>query len=166
VPQKNLPLAVTALRDVPEASLVVIGEGSEQAAVARAAADAGVEERVALKGPLPRASVLEWLRAADAAVLPSDWENFPHAAVEALAVGTPVIATAVGGVPEILEDGVNGLLVPPGDLAALTAAMRSMTADHDLLERLRDGATAASGRFTQEASFEALERELERAARR
>jgi glycosyltransferase involved in cell wall biosynthesis len=164
VPQKNLPLAVTALRAVPDASLVIIGDGSEQSAVLRAAASAGVENRVSLQGPLPRSSVMEWLHAADAAVLPSDWENFPHAAVEALAVGTPVIATAVGGVPEIVEADVNGLLVPPGDLDALTAAMRSVATDAELLGRLRDGAAASSGRFSQDASFAALEGELERAA--
>jgi glycosyltransferase involved in cell wall biosynthesis len=166
VPQKNLPLAVEALRSVPGTSLVIIGDGSEQPAVLSAASEAGVTERVSLKGPLPRRSVMEWLRAADAAVLPSDWENFPHAAVEALAVGTPVIATAVGGVPEIVEPDVNGLLVAPGDLDGLAAAVRSVSADSALLDRLRAGAAASSGRFTMQASFAALEHELEHAAAR
>jgi glycosyltransferase involved in cell wall biosynthesis len=162
VPQKNLPLAVRALREVPDAALIIVGEGPDLPAVERAVSDAGVTDRVFLKGALPRRSVLEWFRAADAAVLPSDWENFPHAAVEALAAGTPVIATSVGGVPEIVEQQGNGLLVPSADTAALAAAMRRVTTDHALLERLRQGATASSARFTGEATYRALERELER----
>ena len=70
--------------------------------------------------------MLRILYAADAALLSSRWENFPHLVVEALAVGTPVIATAVGGVPEVVRDGENGLLVPAGDPDALAAAIRRL----------------------------------------
>lgn len=161
--QKNLPLAVMALREVPRASLVIVGEGPELPAVERAVGDAGVAERVSFAGALPRSSVMEWLRAADAAVLPSDWENFPHAAVESLAAGTPLIATAVGGVPEIVQHDVNGLLVPPGNGAALATAMRRVATDPELLARLRAGAAASSGRYSAVKTFGAIERELERA---
>ena len=75
--------------------------------------------------------------AADASILSSSWENFPHSVVESLAVGTPVIATRVGGVAEVVEDGVNGLLVPVGDADALAAAVRRFFADEELRERLR-----------------------------
>ena len=83
-------------------------------------------------GPQPRETVLELFAAADAVLLPSSWENFPHAVVEGLAVGTPVIATAVGGVTEIVTDGVNGLLVPRGgrgrDRAMRSGASSATTA--------------------------------------
>ena len=82
--------------------------------------------------------MLELFAAADAVLLPSSWENFPHAVVEGLAVGTPVIATAVGGVTEIVTDGVNGLLVPRGDAGALADAIRRFFAD--------DGAARAAAR--------------------
>jgi glycosyltransferase involved in cell wall biosynthesis len=160
VDAKNLPLAITALRSVPEASLVVIGDGPEREDLMRVIANSGVGERVSLKGALPRDAAIEWLRAADAAILPSRFENFPHAAVEALAAGTPVIATAVGGVPEIVETGVTGLLVPPGDSRAFGAAMASLVEEPELRESLREGAHAASGRYRVEPIFEALEREL------
>ena len=77
-------------------------------------------------GALPRDRVLRRLAGAHAALLPSLWENLPHAAVEALSVGTPVVATSVGGVPEVVRDGVNGLLVPPGDVASLAGADAAM----------------------------------------
>ena len=73
--------------------------------------------------------MLELFRAGDASLLSSSWENFPHTVVEALAVGTPVIATRTGGVAEVLEDGVNGLVVEPGDVDALTAAIERFFAD-------------------------------------
>jgi glycosyltransferase involved in cell wall biosynthesis len=164
VMQKNLPLAIAALRDAPHASLVIVGEGPELPAVERAVSDAGIAERVSFEGALPRESVMEWLRAANAAVLPSSWENFPHSAVEALAAGTPVIATTVGGVPEIVQHEVNGLLVPPADVGALAAAMRAVTQNPELLSRLREGAAETSGRYVSEETFGAIERELERAA--
>jgi glycosyltransferase involved in cell wall biosynthesis len=153
-------LAITALRSVPKASLVVIGDGPEREDLMRVIANSGVGERVSLKGALPRAEAIDWLRAADAAILPSKFENFPHAAVEALAAGTPVIATSVGGVPEIVETGVTGLLVPPGDSRAFGAAMASLVEDRELRESLREGARAASARYRVEPIFEALEREL------
>jgi glycosyltransferase involved in cell wall biosynthesis len=118
-----------------------------------------------MKGALPRQVVLDWLRAADAAVLSSDRENFPHTAVEALAAGTPVIATSVGGVPEIVETDVNGILVPPGDPQALGRAMAAVIADESLLDRLRKGARSSSARFDPDLAFASIERELELAAR-
>jgi glycosyltransferase involved in cell wall biosynthesis len=82
-------------------------------------------------------------------VLSSAWENLPHAAVEALAVGTPVVSTAVGGVPEVVHDGENGLLVPANDVEALATALRSMLEDAGLRARLAGAAqpsVAAIGR--------------------
>jgi glycosyltransferase involved in cell wall biosynthesis len=163
---KNLPIAISALREVPGASLVLIGDGPERAAVERAISESGVGDRVSLKGALPRSQAIEWLRAADAAVLSSDYENFPHAAVEALAAGTPVIATSVGGVPEIVESGLNGILVPSGDAVALGAAMASLIEDRALLEGLRKGADTAVGRYASEAIFEAIAGELEQTPER
>ena len=81
-------------------------------------------------------------RAADASLLSSSWENFPHTVVEALAVGTPVIATATGGVAEVVDDGENGLLVPPGDAGALAAAIRRFFGD----DELRGAAARGRGR--------------------
>ena len=95
--------------------LVVAGDGPERRALERQSAKLGLDGRVRFLGSVPRETVLRLFRAADASVLPSAWENFPHTVVEALAVGCPVIATAVGGVPEVVRDGENGLLVPPND---------------------------------------------------
>ena len=114
-------------------------------------------------GALPRAEAIECMRAADASILPSDWENFPHAAVEALAAETPVIATAVGGVPEIVQSGVNGILVPPRDPDALAAAMAGVSEDDELRANLRAGALRASERYRKDVVYGTIEAELGRA---
>ena len=87
--------------------------------------------------------MLELFRAGDASLLSSAWENFPHTVVESLAVGTPVIATRTGGVAEVLDDDVNGLVVEPGDVGVLAVAISRFFVEEGLAERLR-GAAAGS----------------------
>jgi len=82
-----------------------------------------------------RTDIAEILAAADVFVLSSLWEGNPLSVMEAMAAGKPVIATAVGGVPELVQDGINGILVPPGNVRALAEAMLKL-ADDDLRERL------------------------------
>jgi glycosyltransferase involved in cell wall biosynthesis len=165
VAEKNLNLAIAALRETPDASLVMIGDGPERDGLARAVAASGLGPRVTMKAPLTRRKTIEWLRAADAAILTSESEIFSHVAVEALVAGTPVIATSVGGVPEIVETGVNGILVPPGDARAFGQAMDSVINDRALLDALREGARQSIDRYREDSIFEAIERELELAVR-
>jgi glycosyltransferase involved in cell wall biosynthesis len=149
--------------DVPDVSVTVAGEGPERAALEATARELGLDGRVSFLGALPRERVLELFRAADASVLPSAWENFPHTIVEALAVGCPVIATAVGGVPEVVKDGENGLLVAPGDSAALGAAIARFFADGELRARLAAAAPGSIAGLSEESVFARIEAELERA---
>jgi glycosyltransferase involved in cell wall biosynthesis len=93
-------------------------------------------------------------------VLSSAWENLPHAAVEALAVGTPVVSTAVGGVPEVVSDGDNGLLVPPNDPDALAAALRRMLDDDELHARLAACAQPSVAAIGRDVIYARLERIL------
>ena len=163
--QKSLETALEAIARVPDASLVIAGEGDRLDALRERAVQLGLNGRVRFLGPQPRERVLELFRAADAALLSSAWENFPHTVVEALAAGTPVIATDVGGVREAVEDGRNGLLVPPGDAAALAAALQRYLEDDQLRERLRSAAPASVERFSPDTVFGELEQVLQRVAR-
>jgi glycosyltransferase involved in cell wall biosynthesis len=163
--QKSLETALEAIARVPNTSLVIAGEGDRLDALRERAVQLGLDGRVRFLGPQPRERVLELFRAADAALLSSAWENFPHTVVEALAAGTPVIATNVGGVREAVEDGRNGLLVPPGDAGALAAALQRYVDDGELRERLRSAAPASVERFSPDAVFGELEQVLKRVAR-
>ena len=158
--QKSLDVLLRAVASCPEVALVIAGAGDELPLVRRLVAELGLASRTRLLGALPHHDVLELLAAADAAVLASSWENFPHAVVEALAVGTPVIATAVGGVPEIVRDGENGLLVPVGDVDALAAAIRRFAADESLRARLRGNAAPSVDAYAPARLFAGLEATL------
>jgi glycosyltransferase involved in cell wall biosynthesis len=103
--------------------LVLIGEGTERDTLEQQARDLGIADRVAFLGPKPQPEVADWIAAADLLTLPSHNEGSPNVVVEALASGTPVVATRVGGVPDLVDDGANGLLVPAGDAPALAAAL-------------------------------------------
>ena len=162
---KDLGVALEAVAACDGVVLRLAGDGDERAALEARTAELGLGGRVEFLGALARDEVLGLFRSADAAILSSAWENFPHTLVEALAVGTPVIATAVGGVPEIVRDGENGLLVPSGDPVALTAAIRRFFAEPGLMERLRAAAAPSAERFAPERVYGELERILEEAAR-
>ena len=162
--QKALDVALEAVEANDGVSLLVAGEGDERARLEARAETVGLNGRVRFLGSTTRQNVLELLRAADALLLSSRWENFPHAVVEALAVGTPVLGTAVGGVAEVVEDGRNGLLAPPGDAAALADVIRRFFADDDLRARLAAAASQSAEKYAPAHIYARLERVLREAA--
>jgi glycosyltransferase involved in cell wall biosynthesis len=155
--QKSLDVGIEAARRAGVA-LVIAGDGPDRLALE----ELGYARFV---GPLQRKAVLELFRAADASLLSSSWENFPHAVVEALAVGTPVIATRTGGVAEVVRDGENGLIVPPNDVEALTDAILRFFGDEVLAERLAANAASSVDAYAADQVYGKLESILQSAAR-
>lgn len=164
--QKALEVALGAVARVEGVRFLVAGDGPELPELERRAATLGLDGRVRFLGALDREGVLALFRAADASLLSSTWENFPHTVVESLAVGTPVIATDVGGVSEVVRDGENGLLVPPGDEEALATAVRRLVGDTALREALAARASASVEHLRTEAVYGRLTAILEQVARR
>ena len=162
--QKALTVALAALARVPAARLVLVGDGPERARLEDAAHAEGVADRVQFLGSLSRDVALRYAAGARASLLSSAWENLPHSAVEALAMGTPVVSTSVGGVPEVVRDGENGLLVPPNDPASLAVAMTRLLEDDELRERLAAAARPSVAAFSRDAIYARLESLLEKAA--
>ncbi|HSM50544.1 MAG TPA: glycosyltransferase, partial [Thermoanaerobaculia bacterium] len=141
--------AVARLRaEAPGLRLAVAGAGPEGPRHARLASELGLDRRVRWLGA--RTEIAGLLCAADLVAVPSRSEGLPYVVLEALALGRPVAAAAVGGVPELVRDGEEGWLVPPGDVEALTAALASALAVPD--ERAR---RAAAGCRRVRESFHA-----------
>jgi glycosyltransferase involved in cell wall biosynthesis len=163
--QKSLTRALDAVASADGVQLVVAGEGPDRPALELHAAELGITDRVTFLGAQPRQRIVELFRAADASILSSSWENLPHTVVEALAVGTPVLAMEAGGVGEVVRDGENGLLVPAGDASALAEAVRRYFADDALRERLRAAAAPSVAAYAPERVFGELEATLRRVTR-
>jgi len=137
-------------------ALALAGDGVERRRIEASIARLHLGDRVHLLGAV--ANVADVLAAVDLFVLPSLVEGLPLALLEAMATGKAVIATAVGGVPEVVQSGVNGLLVPPGDDAALADAIATLA--RSAAERDRLGAAARTtierGGFTEETYLASL----------
>ncbi len=112
LPVKGPTILDRAARALPEADVIFVGNGPEPVATGRCV------------GARPHEEVPVWMNACDVLCLPSLNEGMPNVALEALACGLPVVASRVGGVPEIIQEGVNGLTVPAGDADAVAAALR------------------------------------------
>ncbi|HTS74595.1 MAG TPA: glycosyltransferase [Bryobacteraceae bacterium] len=129
VEQKNPLLMIEAFARLgdPRARMVLMGRGDMRDQVVDLIRARGLEESVHLLGYRP--DVAECLAASDVFVLSSNWEGNPLAVMEAMAAGLPVISTNVGGLPSLVESGRSGILVPAGDCAAFTEAMRFLADD-------------------------------------
>ncbi len=137
-------------------TLVVAGEGSRRHWLEQQALSLGLSPRVQFVGQLEDVGGL--LAAADAVLLPSRWEGLPLVLLEAMARGRPIVASAVGGMADALEDGVSGTLVPPGDVTALTAALEGLHKRGDRAWRLgRVAAQRVRERYTWHAVAEGFE---------
>jgi glycosyltransferase involved in cell wall biosynthesis len=133
-PVKRVDLLLDAVAAVPGLRLLVVGDGPLRGEVERRCAGPDLAGRVELAGWVTDPSPL--LAEADLYVLTSDAENCPLSLLEAMATGLPVVSTAVGGVPEVVRDGVDGLLAPAGDRGAVTAALARLAADPALRARM------------------------------
>jgi glycosyltransferase involved in cell wall biosynthesis len=129
-PEKRVGDAIAAVATLPDVHLLVVGDGPERADLAARAA-AAAPGRVQFAGTLPGPDAA--LAAADLLVLPSRTEGMPGVLIEAGLAGVAAVATDVGGVGQIVRDGETGVLVPPGDVAALADGVgRALARGHEL----------------------------------
>jgi colanic acid/amylovoran biosynthesis glycosyltransferase len=133
-------------------TLTLVGDGPEEDSLRAAVARLGIDAQVRFLGRLDERATLAAIAAADMLVLPSFMEGLPVVLMEAMALGVPVIATRVAGIPELVRDAVGGLLFDPADWTALADAVARLAGDPALRERL-----ALGGRDRVEQAF-AIER--------
>jgi glycosyltransferase involved in cell wall biosynthesis len=154
VRKKGFEYLIDALPQLDAAQLVIAGAGDLDAELRARAAAANVAERIRFLGDVPQHVVASWLSAADIAVVPSvrddsgNVDGLPNTVLEALASGTPVVATAAGGIGSVIDDGMNGVIVPERDPAALARAISALVADP-----VRAAALGAAARSRVAAQF-------------
>jgi glycosyltransferase involved in cell wall biosynthesis len=128
--------------DFPRATLIIVGDGEEREALEQLASSLGVERRVIFAGAQPHEVLAKYLAAADLFLFPTERaEAAPVVLPQAMACAAPVIASEIGGIPEVVRrSGESGLLVPPGDVPALAEAIRALLRDESLRQRLGQAA--------------------------
>ncbi len=156
VPVKGLDHLLDGLIQLADLPIicVLVGDGPLREDLEGRVRDEGLQERVLFVGRRSAREIPQWMSAADIFILPSLSEGRPNVVLEAQACALPVVATAVGGTPEMVEEGVNGLLVPAGDGRVLANALRRLSTDSDLRLRLGSAARAGidGGDFTWDAT--------------
>jgi glycosyltransferase involved in cell wall biosynthesis len=167
VEQKGFDVAIEAMGRVvaehPTARLLIAGDGIERPALERLVHDLDLAGSVRLLGIIDRDGMSDLLAGAHAVVMPSRFEGMPLVALEAAYQGRPIVASRVSGVPEIVVDGVTGLLVEPDDPIALADALVHVITDHDRAEAMGAAARAHIGdRFTLEGVVDAYEQTFAR----
>lgn len=151
---KGVDYIERALTELPDdVHLLVAGDGEMLEPWQQLAVELGIEERVTFLGNVPHAQIPTYIRAADLFVLNSEYEGLSHTLLEVATIGTPIVCTGVCGNPEVVEDGVNGLLVEPKNAQQLSAAMGRVLADPELAERFRQAGFAKMRNFTRETTF-------------
>ncbi len=141
---------------IPSVRLVLVGSGPLEAELRRLVTSLGLDATVVFAGS--RGDVPELLPAFDVFALSSRFEGLPIALLEAMATGLPCVATTVGGIPEVVTDGHDGLLVEPADPVRLAVALSSLLGDPDRREELGGNAARRAGDFEVSGAVRQIER--------
>jgi glycosyltransferase involved in cell wall biosynthesis len=151
-------MLLEAIAQLPDVAIDVVGDGPLLQVLRERAAELGAEARTVFHGYLGEEGIRRRLAESDVFVMTSFAEGLPVVLMEALAAGVPAVATRIAGIPELIEDGVTGFLVPPSEPVATANAVRRLLDDADLRNQI-----AAAGREKVERDFD-LETECERLA--
>jgi glycosyltransferase involved in cell wall biosynthesis len=157
---KQIDHVIKALAGVKDAGLVIVGDGPDRGRLEAIVGENQLTDRVYFAGQRSKEETLGLMAACDLFVLNSTHEGFPHVLLEAMYAGLPVIATAVGGTPELVRDGENGLLISPHANGALASTLRKLLSCSEERQRLAAGGRETAQRFRRSPMIEATEAAL------
>jgi glycosyltransferase involved in cell wall biosynthesis len=164
VPWKQVDRIIEAIARCDRAGLVIVGDGPERGALEELVRALDLADRIYFAGQRSKAEISSLLAACDLLVLNSAYEGFPHVVLEAMSLGLPVVATAVGGTPEVVQDEENGLLIAPTANGALSEALFQLVSSPVERQRLARGAKSTMERFRLSAMIEDTEAVLRNSA--
>ncbi|OGF28180.1 hypothetical protein A2303_01870 [Candidatus Falkowbacteria bacterium RIFOXYB2_FULL_47_14] len=142
-----IPAWPEVVKAAPEARLVIYGDGPREKEIRGMVRESGVEEKIEIRRPVPHAEFMKEMAKAEVFILPTLAEGLGIVFIEAQACGVPPIGTRVGGVPDVIQDGENGLLIEPKNSDQIAEAILRLLKDRPLRDRLRAGGLLACRRF-------------------
>ncbi len=163
IPRKGHDRTIAAMPELPGHTLLIVGEGPERERLAALAASLGVADRVRLLGPQPHARLPEFYTAADISILASSREGWANVLLESMACGTPVVASAIPGNPEVVQGRAAGLIVQANTPAGIAASVRDLAADPPSRDATRRYAEAFSWDETTSGQLALFRRIVNRA---
>ena len=154
VPWKGFAMLIGLLPEIrkkyPEAKLYIAGSGPEESDLKKLISESGQHDAVFLLGDVEHGKLMQYIRAADCFVLNTGYEGLSHQLLEVLAVGTPIVTTNVGGNPELITDGITGILVPHNDRDALYRGIDRVLGDPRFAQNITDAGRSFVASFTVE----------------
>ena len=156
--KKGVEYLISAMKLVRDVDLLVVGDGPDRDRLERMA----LGLRVEFVGQIAPDRIYQYLMQAKILILPSLYEGMPNVILEAMAVGVPVIATRVGGIPDLVKDGETGLLVEPGSVDELTQGIKKLIEDDDLRKKLANNSFEEAKKYTWGRVVEEFENLIER----
>ncbi len=159
-PKKGVKYLISAMKLVRDMDLLVVGDGPDRRRLEKMAAGL----RVKFIGMVSPEKVYDYLEQAKILILPSLYEGLPNVILEAMSMGIPVIATRVGGIPDVIKDGETGLLVDPGRVDELAISMKRLIENHRLWEKLADNCFEVAKKYAWGCVVERFENLLKEIA--
>ncbi len=156
VPWKGFGMVIEMMRDLPEWKLIIIGDGPEREALKLQVTSYKLQDRVELLGQIPREELMQKLQEADVFVLNTSFESFSYQIVEAMSLGLPVVATKIGNLDEIIDDGINGFLVEPDNKEQFLNVIGRIDEDEHLRESVSQQARIKAQSFSIENTISNL----------
>jgi len=153
-PELLISAFARVLKAIPSAKLAIAGSGQEEDNLSQQIKDLNITDSVFMMGNLPKERVAQLMAAANVFVLPSKIESFGLTLLEASAAGVPVVCANAGGIPEVFQDGFNGLLYTPGDDDAMAKAIIRLIQDKELAKKISANALDTANKFTWERTAE------------
>lgn len=148
VPWKGFAILIKIMKNLPDWTLTIAGDGPMKDELKSLASSLGIEDRVKLAGAIPREELLSELKKSDLFILNTSFESFSFQIVEAMYLGVPVIATNIGNLNEILEDGKEGILVEPNNEEQILSAIKKIDEDKNFRDFIVKNAKKKSEKFS------------------